>query len=79
MSYISLSDKDKKEMLAGVGASSPEDLFKSIPEYIRLKKGLCLPPSLAEPELVRHFEELGRKNAYSQYLSFLGAGAYSNN
>jgi glycine dehydrogenase subunit 1 len=78
MSYISLSDKDKKEMLARVGASSPEELFKSIPEYIRLKQGLRLPAPLAEPELVRHFEELGRKNTYSNYLSFLGAGAYSH-
>ena len=78
MSYISLSDKDKKEMLAKIGVSSQEELFKSIPEYIRLKPGLRLPAALAEPELVRHFEELGRKNTYSQYLSFLGAGAYSH-
>jgi len=78
MSYISLSDKDKKEMLDKIGVSSQEELFKSIPEYIRLKQGLRLPAALAEPELVRHFEELGRKNTYSQYLSFLGAGAYSH-
>jgi len=76
MSYISLSDKDKKEMLARIGVSSQDDLFCCIPEEIRLKRELCLPPPLTEPELVRHFEAVGRKNKERVHLSFLGAGAY---
>jgi len=76
MSYISLSEQDKKEMLARVGVSSPDDLFCCIPEGIRLKKELRLPPPLTETELLRHFETLGRKNKESAQLSFLGAGAY---
>jgi glycine dehydrogenase subunit 1 len=76
MSYVSLSEQDKKEMLARVGVSSLDELFCCIPDEIRLKKDLRLPAPLAEPELVRHFEAVGKKNAGSSYLSFLGAGAY---
>jgi len=43
MSYLSLSDKDKKEMLAAVGAGSTDDLFCCIPDAVRLKRELTLP------------------------------------
>jgi len=76
MSYISLSHEDKKKMLAAIGISSLEELFCCIPEEIRLKKNLNLPSPLAEPELVHYFEEIGKRNSDSGYLSFLGAGAY---
>lgn len=78
MSYISLSDKDKKEMLEKIGLSSLKELFCCIPEEIRLKEDLRLPSSLSEPELLNHFEALAQKNTYSRYLSFLGGGAYSH-
>ncbi|MGB8952951.1 MAG: aminomethyl-transferring glycine dehydrogenase subunit GcvPA [Candidatus Aminicenantales bacterium] len=78
MSYISLSDKDKKEMLARIGVSSTEELFSSLPKEIRLNRGLKLPPPLSEPELIRLFEEIAGRNTGSRFLSFLGAGAYSH-
>jgi glycine dehydrogenase subunit 1 len=78
MSYPSLSDKDKKEMLAAVGIRSTEELFGCIPKDVRLKKDLDLPGPLAEMELVRTVEEVGRRNSYSRYLSFLGGGAYEH-
>jgi len=76
MSYISLSSEDRKKMLAAIGVSSVEELFCCVPDDIRLKRNLDLPGPLAEPELIRYFEELGQKNRDSGYLSFLGAGAY---
>jgi glycine cleavage system P protein (glycine dehydrogenase) subunit 1 len=76
MSYISLSDQDKKEMLARIGVSSAEDLFGCIPQDIRLKKDLRLPPAMTEPELLAHFGAIGRRNKEGGHLSFLGAGAY---
>jgi glycine dehydrogenase subunit 1 len=76
MSYISLSDKDKKEMLARIGVKSLDELFACIPEEIRHKTHLNLPGALSEPELIRRFKELDRKNTYAACLSFLGAGAY---
>jgi glycine dehydrogenase subunit 1 len=76
MSYISLSDKDKKEMLERIGISSTAELFRTIPDKIRLEKKLNLPSPLTETELVHHFEKIAQKNSYSEYLSFLGAGAF---
>jgi len=52
MNYTSLSDKDKKEMMAKLGITSVEELFRSIPEELRLKKNLGIPHSLSEQELV---------------------------
>jgi glycine dehydrogenase subunit 1 len=76
MSYTSLSQKDWKEMLAKIGISSVEELFDSIPKNLIVKQGLNIPGHLTEPELIRHFEALARKNSYHKFLSFLGAGAY---
>jgi glycine dehydrogenase subunit 1 len=78
MSYVSISDKDKKEMLARIGVESVEELFCCIPESIRLKGLLDLPGPLSEPEILEYFEEKGKNNSYDQYLSFLGGGAYDH-
>ncbi|OGD17710.1 MAG: glycine dehydrogenase (aminomethyl-transferring) [Candidatus Aminicenantes bacterium RBG_16_63_14] len=78
MSYLSLSDKDKKEMLARTGVGATDDLFCCIPEAVRLKRALDLPAAQSELELVRTMEAIGRKNDYSRHLSFLGGGAYEH-
>jgi glycine dehydrogenase subunit 1 len=78
MSYLSLSDKDKAEMLARTGAAAIGDLFACIPEAVRLKGLLDLPAAQSELELVRTIDSLGRKNAYGGHLSFLGGGAYDH-
>ncbi|MFQ6039173.1 MAG: glycine dehydrogenase, partial [Candidatus Aminicenantales bacterium] len=76
MGYISLSDKDKKEMLARIGISSVDDLFRPIPEDLRLKQKLDVPGPLSEPELMDHFRDIAKRNTYHRYVSFLGGGAY---
>lgn len=76
MSYISLSDKDKKEMMAKIGISSLDELFSSIPKDIMLKRGLNVPSPMTELELIQLFEKITQKNKYQNFLSFLGAGAY---
>jgi glycine dehydrogenase subunit 1 len=76
MSYIALSDQDKKEMLARVGAPSMDDLFGCIPEGSRLRRDLDLPAAMSEPELLRHMEAVAGRTTYGKYQSFLGAGAY---
>jgi glycine dehydrogenase subunit 1 len=78
MNYTSLSDKDKKEMMAKIGVTSVEELFRSIPEELRLKKALDVPPSLSEQELLSYFEKVRVQNKYSDYLSFLGGGVYNH-
>ncbi len=76
MSYISLSDKEKKDMLAKIGVGSVEELFRTIPEGVKLDRELNVPAAMSEPELVAHFEALGADNRYTDYLSFLGGGIY---
>lgn len=78
MSYISLSDKDRKEMMAKIGISSLEELFSTIPKDIMLKRELNVPSPMTELELIQLFEKITQKNNYQNYLSFLGAGAYSH-
>ena len=52
-----------------------EDLFRQIPERLRLDH-VDLPEPLSEPELVQYFRELGRQNIrIAPSHSFLGAGA----
>jgi glycine dehydrogenase subunit 1 len=78
MSYIALSDSDKREMLARVGVREPAELFRCIPEGVRLSQLLNLPPAMPEPELNRHMTAVAAKNTYGDYLSFLGAGVYDH-
>ena len=77
--YLSLTDRDRDEMLAAIGVSSVDDLFEQIPEGVRFSGDLDVPPALSEAELVRHMEELAAKNAHTGVeLSFLGAGIYDH-
>ena len=79
MSFLSLTDTDRDAMLAAIGAASIEDLFRDIPEGVRLRRELDLEPALSELELHSHLEELARRNADTRSeLSFLGAGMYDH-
>ena len=79
MSYLSLTERDREEMLAAIGVSSVEDLFRDIPAAVRLDRELELEPPLGEQELSRHLEELAARNVdTSRELSFLGAGIYDH-
>jgi glycine dehydrogenase subunit 1 len=79
MSHLSLTDRDRDEMLAAIGVSSVEELFAEIPEGVRFRRELDLEPALSEPELVAHLEELAARNAHTgEEVSFLGAGIYDH-
>ena len=79
MGQLSLTDADREEMLAAIGVSSVEELFRDIPAGVRFQGELDLEPALSEPELVRHLEELAAKNVdTTKELSFLGAGIYDH-
>ncbi|MGH3134168.1 MAG: aminomethyl-transferring glycine dehydrogenase subunit GcvPA [Gaiellaceae bacterium] len=79
MSYLSLTDADREEMLAAIGVSSVEELFEQVPPGVRLDRELDVPPALGELELARHIEELAARNvSTSDELSFLGAGIYDH-
>ncbi len=79
MSQLSLTDADREEMLAAIGVSSVEELFRDVPAGVRFQRELDLEPALSEPELVRHLEELAARNVdTTKELSFLGAGIYDH-
>ena len=79
MSFLSLTDVDREHMLATIGVASIEELFRDIPQGVRLERELDLEPALSEPELVAHLEELAARNADTRReLSFLGAGIYDH-
>src|SRR6266508_4488966 len=66
-------------MLAAIGVSSIEDLFREIPAGVRFQGRLNLEPALSEPELVAHLAELAARNVHAGVeLSFLGAGIYDH-
>jgi glycine cleavage system P protein (glycine dehydrogenase) subunit 1 len=79
VSFLSLTDADREQMLATIGVESVEELFRDIPQGVRLERELDLEPALSEPELVAHLEELAARNADTRReLSFLGAGIYDH-
>jgi glycine dehydrogenase subunit 1 len=79
LSFLSLTERDRAEMLAAIGVESVDDLFAQIPEGVRFRGALDLEPALSEPELVAHLEELASRNVHTgAELSFLGAGIYDH-
>ena len=77
--YLSLTERDREEMLAAIGVASIDELFAQIPEEVRLDRELDVPPALPELALLRYFETLAAKNAHTNVeLSFLGAGIYDH-
>jgi glycine dehydrogenase subunit 1 len=79
VSYLSLTERDREEMLRTIGASSIEELFAEIPEGVRFDRPLDLEPALSEPELAAHVAELAARNvAADEEVCFLGAGIYDH-
>jgi len=77
--YLSLTERDRDEMLARIGVPSVEELFRDIPEAVRFRGDLELEPPLSEQEITAHLAELASRNAHTGVeLSFLGAGIYDH-
>jgi glycine dehydrogenase subunit 1 len=79
LGYLSLTERDREEMLAAIGVDTIEELFRDIPAGVRFGRELDLEPALTEQELSRELEELAARNVdTSKELSFLGAGMYDH-
>ncbi|MFA7002167.1 MAG: aminomethyl-transferring glycine dehydrogenase subunit GcvPA, partial [Candidatus Omnitrophota bacterium] len=78
MSYLPLTENDRRDMFETLGISSFEELVRSIPASLRGVK-LDIPEGLSELELQALLERLGRKNLTTRdCLSFLGGGSYDH-
>lgn len=78
MPYIPHTDTDLSEMLATIGAQSIDELFREIPESLRVAPGsLDLPPALDEHRLMSHMWSISKKNVnLADVTCYLGAGIY---
>lgn len=65
-------------MLGVVGLNSAEELFRSIPNEVKLNRELNVTEPLAEPEVIGAMENLANRNTAARKTSFLGAGVYSH-
>jgi glycine dehydrogenase subunit 1 len=78
MRYLPLTEAEREEMKKAVGVADVAELFACVPSAQCRPPAAKLPKALSEPELAAAFKEFGRRNSYSGFLSFLGAGAYSH-
>jgi len=79
VSFLSLTEQDREQMLETIGVDSIDELFEQIPVGVRLGRALELEPALSEPELVAHLTELASRNIDTgREVSFLGAGIYDH-
>ncbi len=79
MSYIPNTREDQEAMLARLGLPSLEALLSPVPENVRFRRPLDLPPALSEPDLKRVLYAMAAKNKnLDTVISFLGAGTYDH-
>jgi len=79
LAYISNTAADRAEMLAAIGVDEFSDLLAPLPEAIRLKGDLRIPPALDEAALVRHLSKIAARNTdLENNICFLGAGIYDH-
>jgi len=78
MRYLPLTDTDRREMLAKIGAKSIDDLFVDVPAVAQLDGPIRdLPMHASEMAVERHMKARAAKNlAAGDAPFFLGAGAY---
>lgn len=79
MRYLPLTDADRREMLARIGAKSMDDLFADVPEAARLKSLIDLPRHKGELEVERIMGAMAARNMTASSVPFfVGAGAYKH-
>jgi len=79
MRYLPHTQEDIQKMLAVANAGSLDDLFKTIPDAVKVKGGLNLPEPMSEWELNDYMEKLASENiACKGYTCLIGAGSYDH-
>jgi glycine dehydrogenase subunit 1 len=80
MRYLALTEQDRKEMLAAIGATSVDQLYDSVPSEFLLKEPIAnLPNHRGELEVENILNSYANKNrAASAGPFFLGAGCYKH-
>ena len=77
--YTSLTEEDRREMLATIGVGSIDELFAGLPESVRLGRDLDLPEGAAEQDVLAHLQDLAARNTSADdEVTFLGGGMYDH-
>jgi glycine dehydrogenase subunit 1 len=77
MRYLPNSAADRQAMLRATGHAHIDELFAQIPAELRCKGKLNLPGPLSEAEILDFFQQAAAESS-RDYISLLGAGAYSH-
>ena len=73
--YVPVTREEEQSMLEVCGLQQPDDLYRDVPDSVRLKAPLNLPRGMAEKDVRREMEQLAAKNLVFPHV-FRGAGAY---
>ena len=77
MRYLPLSDTNRRDMLATIGAASVDELFRDVPKSALASAKFALPNTKSEIEIERALGLMAAKNLdCSKAPAFLGAGNY---
>jgi glycine dehydrogenase subunit 1 len=77
--YTSATDADREQMLATIGVGSVEELFRDIPEAVRMQGPLDIPDGKPEQEVYAYLRALAEKNvSTADEISFAGGGMYDH-
>lgn len=75
-SYVPHTEAERREMLELLNLKDMEALIQGVPETVRLKTPLDLPPGVSDMELLREMHDLSARNHTGP--GFTGAGAYAH-
>ena len=79
MAYIANTPDDTRLMLSAIGLDSLDQLFDLIPDDVRPKAPLRVPPALTELELTDHLGAiLALNQGADKRVCFLGGGSYDH-
>jgi glycine dehydrogenase subunit 1 len=77
--FIPRSESEKQEMLEAIGVERFDELLVDMPDSVRLKGCLDIPPAMSEFEAKRLLTNLARRNAGpGEWTCFMGGGAYDH-
>lgn len=79
MPFIPNTPEDQRLMLETIGTKKIEDLYSNIPEEVRFRGDLNLPPALSEWEALREITRISNKSySTDTHSCFIGGGAYDH-
>jgi len=79
MPFIPNTDADRQKMLERIGVKNFDELIEAIPQELRLKADLNLPPALSEFEAIKLLKNYASKNvSIETHSCFIGGGSYDH-